>query len=233
MFSTIFQGSSPSGRDEPEYTDVEVVAGLLADVKLQGWFYKCWSRYFQQYGYKFTPELNDKQRNRLVHESFLLFWMKIEAGKIRVADGSIVGADGKPFTCTLLTYMMSVAKTQKFVLLREECSGISIDAPVQADDDETPFFSFVSIGQTDEILDAPYEEEFPEMEEIVRLMVNGLPERCRQILTLFHYEGLTLDEIMVRIGTFKSKDVLKSRKKKCFDKLKEMSNLEYFRRHRY
>lgn len=230
MFSTIFQDSSPSGRDEPEYTDVEVVAGLLADTKLQRWFYKRWTRYFQRHGYKFSTGLNDKQRDKLIHETFLHFWTKVESGHIRVADGSIVGADGKPFACSLLTYLMAVAKNQKHVILREEHTGLSIDDPSPAAAGES-FFSLSSIGQANEISDAPYDEDDPEPGEIVRQMVNALPERCRQILTLYYYEGLTLDEIMLCLETYTSKDALKSKKKKCFDKLREMANMEYFRRH--
>lgn len=48
-----------------------------------------------------------------------------------------------------------------------------------------------------------------------------LGERCREILTLFYYEGYSLDEITEILG-YSDKNVLKSQKSRCVKQLKGM-----------
>ncbi|MFH4968068.1 sigma-70 family RNA polymerase sigma factor [Gaetbulibacter sp. M240] len=52
-----------------------------------------------------------------------------------------------------------------------------------------------------------------------------LGEKCRQILSLFYYRGLTIDEI-VDIQGYENKNVVKSQKSRCLKTLKEFIKKE-------
>ena len=50
-----------------------------------------------------------------------------------------------------------------------------------------------------------------------------LGEQCKKILTLFYYNGYTLDEITISLN-YDKKDVVKSQKSRCLAKLKSIIN---------
>lgn len=51
--------------------------------------------------------------------------------------------------------------------------------------------------------------------------IMDLPDRCRQILTMFYYDGMNLDEILEALGHDGSYNGLKTRKHKCMQSLKD------------
>lgn len=58
-------------------------------------------------------------------------------------------------------------------------------------------------------------------ERTVYSCVLELPPRCKEILTMFYYDGLSLDEIMEERGEKNiSKNGLKTAKYKCMENLK-------------
>jgi DNA-directed RNA polymerase specialized sigma24 family protein len=96
---------------------------------------------------------------------------------------------------------MAIAKYKNFEILRET----EIYSNCEPSENETDF-----------------EEEPPELsaENIVAVMVNSLPQQCKEILTLFYYDGKSLDEILdIRTGNA-NKNSLKSSKTKCMTQLK-------------
>ncbi|MGN1262611.1 MAG: hypothetical protein ACI4TW_01120, partial [Prevotella sp.] len=93
----------------PAYTDVEYVEGLLDNRKIQEALYKHWERYFETHGSGEFFHLNENKRN-IVHNSFKVLWNKVRTGMIYVEDGILKGKDGQPFSGSLTTYMMGVAK---------------------------------------------------------------------------------------------------------------------------
>lgn len=60
------------------------------------------------------------------------------------------------------------------------------------------------------------EAQIKEMEEAYR----HLGDKCREILRLFYYESLSIDEIRTRLG-YQSKDVVKSQKSRCIRQIKD------------
>lgn len=55
----------------------------------------------------------------------------------------------------------------------------------------------------------------------LQLAYRGLGKKCQEVLGLFYYEGLSLDEIKARLN-YTSKDVLKSQKSRCIKQLKKL-----------
>lgn len=54
---------------------------------------------------------------------------------------------------------------------------------------------------------------------------NLLGEKCQEILNLFYYKSLTIDEI-VQVQGYENKNVVKSQKSRCLKSLKELVNKE-------
>ena len=54
----------------------------------------------------------------------------------------------------------------------------------------------------------------------------SLGSKCKKVLELYYYEGLTLDEIQEFLG-YSSKEVLKSQKSRCLKQLREFATKRY------
>ena len=67
------------------------------------------------------------------------------------------------------------------------------------------------------------ERPYKVMTEIIDDCLSKMSERCYEILTKFYDEEKKLDQIMLELNTFKSKDALKTAKNKCLDKLRTSS----------
>lgn len=65
-----------------------------------------------------------------------------------------------------------------------------------------------------------------EQRQVLRKSWKQLGNKCQQILELFYYKGMTLDEIQ-EVLQYSSKDVLKSQKHRCMAQLKELAKERY------
>ena len=65
------------------------------------------------------------------------------------------------------------------------------------------------------------------MREIVAETIMQASERCMQILQMFYYKEMSLDAIMSALGTFSSKDALKTAKNKCLERIKTSARQAY------
>lgn len=61
---------------------------------------------------------------------------------------------------------------------------------------------------------------------VLKKAFNSLGKKCKKVLELYYYEGLTLDEIQNYLK-YSSKDVLKSQKSRCLKQLKEFVTKRY------
>jgi RNA polymerase sigma factor (sigma-70 family) len=71
-------------------------------------------------------------------------------------------------------------------------------------------------GQVDDVYDS--------MATVIENNFDRLGHNCREILSMFYYESLTLDEILQK-SSYANKDVLKSKKSRCLKKLKELCKI--------
>ena len=62
-------------------------------------------------------------------------------------------------------------------------------------------------------------------QKILKKAFNSLGDKCKIVLELYYYEGLTLDEIQNYLK-YSSKDVLKSQKSRCLKQLKKICDKE-------
>jgi len=192
---------------EYDLTDMEIIEGLQhKNPVAEKTFYLSCQRYFKnRCAGVFDCKGGAQDDEDLFQDSFLKLWQEIQARRIYIRDNYAWRTDrtgnNRKMSASLKTYLMAIAKYKNYELLREkEIYGSEI------------------ANAAEEIDEEPDENT---SEWIVGQCVNGLPQRCKEILTLFYYEGKTLDEILAIRQENQSKDGLKTGKSKCMKTLKE------------
>lgn len=190
-----------------EYSDAEVIEGLQnneRDVE-RGFFRSCKAYFDRCYNGVMVQGKWTRDEGDIFQDSFLMLWQEIQARRIYIRDNHAWRIDkdgvGRQMKASLKTYLMAIAKNKNHERGREE--GIYVP--------EQP--------NTADSVDEPAEEYTAEW--IVEQCVNDLPPRCKDILTLFYYEGKSLDEILEIRQENQSKDGLKTGKSKCMKTLKK------------
>lgn len=194
-------------KKQPELSDTEVIEGLQHnDRSVERSFYLSCQRYFKdRRSGVFDQSEGAQEEQDLFQDSFLSLWQEIQARRIYVRDNYAWRTDrsgnDRRMSASLKTYLMAIAKYKNYEMLREEDLYVS---------------------EQSNISDKPMEEADEDTSQwIVEQCVNMLPPRCKEILTLFYYEGKSLDEILAIRNENQSKDGLKTGKSKCMKTLKE------------
>lgn len=204
------------------YSD-QMVIGLLQqrERKAEEWFYKTTKRYFDDH---FNEVFFDKDKKQEIFQSaFLKLWMEIDNKRIRIEDGKVCrqqqNGEVKPMTCSLTTFLMAFARTEFRELTRstkEDYYGELFEDSDNADVQVTVF---------DKAEDAEEQKN-----RIVDECISGLSPNCAEILTLFYYKGMSLDEILEqRTDKNSSKNGLKTAKNKCMNTLRDRITVQFKR----
>lgn len=106
------------------------------------------------------------------------------------------------------TYFFAIGKYMIFSKLKTQKKSVYMES---ADD-----FQF-----DESWIEEEYEEN-PAI-EIVQSAMNQLGGKCKELLTLFYYDGKKLDEIALLMN-YENKDVAKSQKSRCIKNLKNLLN---------
>ena len=202
------------------YSDAAYVDGVYRrDSAMECALYNHCKRYFDE-NYRGVFFVEDNHKMEIFQEAFITLWEKIEKRKIYVEEGVLKGKDGLPLSGKLTTYFMSIAKFKYMEWVRDHHIGQDVEAiekKQRAKDAEI----------YKEML---YDEGENEIIEIIADCISQMSERCNQILTMFYYEQKTLDDIMIELPSFESKNALKTAKYKCMENLRK-SALEIHRRY--
>lgn len=201
------------------YSDKEIVSGLQSrDRNMEQWFYEKARRYFNDC---FNEIFFDKDRKQEIFQSaFLKMWMEIDNRTIRVVEELVCRRqkDGQvlPMTCSLLTFLITFAKNEYRELVRT-CREETV----------AEVFDGISSVWEEEMADDDIEEW---KNRIVDECMQQISPSCLEILTLFYYEGKSLDEILLlRQERNSSKNGLKTAKNKCMNTLRESITMEFRR----
>lgn len=197
------------------YTDVEVVDGLQRrERNVEEWFYRTARRYFME---KFHEEFFDHTaKEEIFQNSFVKLWTEITSRRIALHGGHLTRTqkDGHffPLTCSLTTFLMAIARNEYREMVRDNrLTYVDRYFDDVIPDDATILFN-----------EEPDEDR---MQRVVAECVGRLSPSCAEILTLFYYEGRSLDEILeLRADSGTSKDGLKTRKSKCMNTLRQKIN---------
>lgn len=204
------------------YTDVQVIAGLQQrDKRTEEWFYHAAKRYFNDH---FNEVFFDQDRRQEIFQTaFLKLWTEISNSRICLLEEKICrqqrNGEYQPMTCTLTTFLMAFAKNE----FRELVRSMKYDSYDQLlDDDRRADVETVCSG---------LDEDVDELRNrIIDDCISELSPRCADILTLFYYNGMNLDDILeIRSDKNQSKNGLKTAKNKCMNTLKERVVSEFKR----
>lgn len=220
-----------------EYSDLQIVEGIQRhDGNMEQYFFRKCQRYFDQ-NYSTLFVMEKTLKDDIFQECFVKLWTDIEQFRIHIGeDGTVWRTDrtgtDRPMTSRLHTFLMDIAKNVYRVWLRNEkedllddvfpCSGASADDEhsyidkVSTEDTAWDNTENVVTGESDYFEQAlSISDQRGLMQEIVQVAIMRLSETCRDILTMFYYEEMSLDEILLRRGENTSKDGLKTGKYKC------------------
>ena len=201
------------------YTDVEYVDGIVnGSTKVTQHFFEYCKEYFEK-NYRAVFFVQDEDAKDIFQNTCIALFQNIERKKIYVEEGVLKGKGGLPFEGSLSTYLMGIARLKYLEWVRGAGKEVLSS---ESDDNENK-------NKERSLLNAKVVDEWisndPQtaQREIIDDCLSKMSERCYEILTKFYDEEKKLDQIMLELNTFKSKDALKTAKNKCLDKLRTSS----------
>ena len=207
-----------------DYSDVEVVEGLQRrDAKVEKWFYEVAKKYFDR---SFNDVFFDRDsRQEIFQTSFIKLWTEIENKRIKLHGGVVCRQqpDGEyePMSCSLTTFLMAFARTE----YRELVRNVKEVYYEELYDSSMHDVGFAVCGGCQDV---------DEMKtRIVDECIARMSPSCVDILTMFYYKGMSLDEILVAREESSSKDGLKTAKNKCMNTLKTRVKDEFSKNNIY
>src|SRR3546814_13444488 len=111
-------------------------------------------------------------------------------------------------TSSLKTYLFAIGRF-KFYKQIERNKKVSYEDPVIYSSDEMQLFD-IDISE--------------ERKNVLKDAIGRLGDKCQQILDLYYYRGMTLDEAQ-RFLKYSTKDVLKNQKSRCLKQLKDRKSV--------
>lgn len=184
---------------------------------IESFYNKCRKYFMESYSSVFVKE---SIKEDIFQQSFVKLWTEIETGKIFVDNCYGISridrrGNARQLTCSLTTFLIDIAKNDYRDWLRNDRLTLEDD--------------FESFAHMNEIATAVVFETSDDsiMEQIVTQCMLELPNRCKEILTMYYYQGLSLDQILARRGENTSKDGLKTGKYKCMEMLKGKAKQMY------
>ena len=201
------------------YSDAAYVEGVFKrnPIMERALHYHC-KRYFDE-NYKGVFFVGNEYKDEIFQDAFIKLWENIVNKKIYAEDGVLKGKGGEAFSGKLTTYFMSIAKLKYLEWARENLHKVSDEEEERRrQKQEIELFMTLLYDSDDEV-----------MLEIIADCISHMSERCNQILTMFYYEEKTLDDIMIELPTFDSKNALKTAKYKCMEILRKSAKSIYRR----
>lgn len=205
--------------------EARLIAGMhdgnqLAQYELYAY---CADYYYEKYrGVFYAPK---EVVEEILQNSFIKLWENIEYGKI-YAKENVIKCNGKPFSGSIRTYFMGIAKLKYLEWFREHPSFA---------DPETEIGKKVRANGFDEreYIKMLYDKSENIQLEIIADLIPKMSKRCYEILSKYYYEEKDLDRILEEIPSIESKNSLKTKKHKCMENLREVANETYRRYLKY
>ena len=201
------------------YSDAAYVEGVYRrDPMMERALHYSCKRYFDE-NFRGVFFVGNEYKDEIFQEAFITLWEKIMNKKIYVEDGELKGKDGCAFSGKLTTFFMSIARLKYLEWARENLHRYTDEEEERRRrEQEMELFKTLLYDSDDETII-----------EIIADCISKMSKQCNQILTMFYYEEKTLDDIMVELRTFDSKNALKTRKYKCMEELRKSAKSIYRR----
>lgn len=100
-----------TGMDSDERLwEARLVADVRAGVRLaENELYAYCADYFWR-KYRGVFFVGEEEAAEIFQDAFIALWEHIERGRLVCLDGNMVGKNGAPLTCSILTYFMGIAR---------------------------------------------------------------------------------------------------------------------------
>lgn len=112
---------------------------------------------------------------------------------------------------SLKTYLFGIGKYMIFDALKEKKRNVSYESHMHLVGEEIPAIEL-------DARPALTQEQF-----LLRKYFKELGEKCREVLTLFYYRGLNIEEIVQAAG-YGNANVVKAQKSRCLKTLRQLMN---------
>lgn len=137
-------------------------------------------------------EVSDFDALDIYQDAVIILHQQFAVSKLELKKGS------------LKTYLFGIAKNLIFQKLREKKKTIRVAT------------------ETDDYTEIQFEEEIPSKKHIILAKrLEEISESCKQLLKLFYYRNLTIDEIVV-LTDYKDANTVRSHKSRCLKHLKSI-----------
>lgn len=145
-----------------------------------------------------TFSISEDDISDAYQETIISFYENIQKGKL------------DQLTSSLKTYLFAIGKFKIYRQIKKNNLNYGDDSVIHSDEEIKTFEVEISNKR----------------QKVLKEAFNYLGSKCKEVLELFYYEGLTLDEIQNFLN-YSSKDVLKSQKSRCLKQLKELVTKNY------
>ncbi len=145
-----------------------------------------------------TFSISEEDISDVYQEAVISFYENIQRGKLN------------QLTSSLKTYLFAIGKFKIYKQIKTNKLSYQDDLTIHSYEEIRTFEVEVSKNR----------------QQVLKEAFNDLGNKCKAVLELFYYEGLTLDEIQ-KFLKYSSKDVLKSQKSRCLKQLKELVARNY------
>ncbi|MGN0188253.1 MAG: RNA polymerase sigma factor [Candidatus Cryptobacteroides sp.] len=150
-----------------------------------------------------------KDSDDIFQDAFLVVWTEIQNGKIFAEDGKVFRMNEKgessEMRCSLATFVNDIARNLWAKSNRHDGPGKVSDI--------TKAIAIFAENNTD-----AYEREV--RMRVVEECVSSLSKRCVEILTMFYFKKMSMEEIVFARKENVSANGVKTSKNKCMNKLK-------------
>ena len=149
----------------------------------------------QFFGFARRYQLDDSDLSDIYQEAFLALRKHAMSDRLEKVN------------CSMKTYLFQIGKHMIYDLFKYRGRNVAYEASLHIEGEETVE---VEIDETDSLSPA---------QRALRKHFKALDEKCRELLTLYYYRGLTLEEIAPMAG-LRNANVVKVQKHRCLQKLK-------------
>lgn len=180
----------------------------------------CADYYYENYRAIFN--VPDYVTDEIFQNSLIKFWENIEARKIYVKNNMVIGTDDMPLKGSIRTYFMGIARI-KYLEWRADNPYF-----VNPDTDLEDKFRKKGFDMKEYVESLYADSDVGNVQyEIIADNLPKMSRRCYEILTKYYYEGKDLDRILQEIPSIESKNALKTKKNKCLNGLRDVSNVMF------
>lgn len=178
--------------------DKNAVLDLQSDdrLKLKG-LYNTYRSEFLGFGKRYN--LDEDALSDVYQESFLALRKRAMQGKLGAVESS------------MKTYLFGIGKFKIYDALKAKKREVPYESKLHVVEDEIPVIEIDSAPQLNE------------KQQLLRKYLKELGEKCRMVLILFYYRGLTIKEIAEHAG-YSNENVVKAQKSRCLKTLRELCN---------